>query len=976
MPALDLFAPLDRVVKKYRRDVHWLSPEASGDAITALETHLGRTLPHGLRVFLRRHNGAHLFRGALRIRSASDVAVASEDVQQVVLFADTNEGDCWAWASDGEGMTVFGRWDGQRLDPFHSTFAGWLNGTIALLDTKVSRLEEQEEIRYEADPDDLCQLMRAGDRALMAGNPTEAEDLFRRSTELAPTNVLAWQRLGEALAISDRPAARKAWLAAFRASTFPLPWMGAPCIDADVLKSLPNAFNDPEDWERELERFLLEQVRDIRCEPAEEIVIAAAGALAKSLVSRGRRSEARQVLADLVERATMFTWPGTPWRAVLDLARLEFDLGHHDAVEKLVRTVRRDGPEQWHGPALLLLALLATSRQEPWAEDILEQARVAGLDEKDSARAAALRIERGLRQDRPDAAERYLDLVRSGTRRFATRPLQGLLALAEGDAARLRGEPEAADAAYMKGLKLLGPEHDPELHFRLHTRVGDMAFESRRFRTAEQRYRVAATGFAAYELPVREAWALLRLARLVEDRQPVLNAARERFTAADLAAGVAAVDAVTGNPGLSLGWHLERATLHAKARQDAQRPKPPYERSDADRPERRLGAHRLAIAACSEAVVDSIADEMEQRARVLSAGRARAADPSVLRYIAAVDLLSGHQSFEAARVLLDHLTRRTVDGPARRALQGAIARSPNAALVDGLLSVIERPEDSLAHGVAEAAELLGLRREKAALPAMLKLAAPGANPISRKSAIIALGRIGDRSVADVLAPALDEPTLAEKAALGLLLLGDRRGVDFHGQALNEGRADLSGSPGEIVGRYGGPQYLLLLRGVAESGEGDRAKGALQGLGLLGDPRAVPTLLNKLESRDRAVVQVASGALQILTGHAEDMDDPGGRTRWNLWWERNGDDFERGMRHRDGRVFDAGVLIDRMSGNDSWIRRTAYDELVIASGESLPFDSDGPWRVQQGHLRGWKAWWVENRGVLMSGRWYLDGREIG
>ena len=81
-------------------------------------------------------------------------------------------------------------------------------------------------------------------------------------------------------------------------------------------------------------------------------------------------------------------------------------------------------------------------------------------------------------------------------------------------------------------------------------------------------------------------------------------------------------------------------------------------------------------------------------------------------------------------------------------------------------------------------------------------------------------------------------------------------------------------------------------------------------------------------------------------------------------------------HRDGRVFDAGVLIDRMCGNDSWIRRTAYDELVIASGEALPFDSDGPWRVQQSHLRGWSAWWVESRGVLMPGRWYLDGREIG
>ncbi len=976
MHAVDLFAPLDRVVKKYRRDVHLLSTEAPRDAISALESHLSRALPHGLRVFLARHNGAQLFRGALRLRATSEITPASEDAPQVVLFADGNEGQMWAWATGADGKPVFGEWDGEVLTPQHSTFSGWLRGTIAVLDARVTRDSDKAALRHDADPDDVWQVLGAGERALFAGQPDEAAQLFTRATELAPTHVLAWQRLGEALAISDRIRARQAWLAAMRHTAFPLPWPGAPCLDAALLRQLPDAFADPEQWERELTRFLEEAVRDIASEEAETVVVAAATALAQSHVRRGHRSAARDVLCGLVERATLFTWPGTPWSAVLELARLEIDLGNHDEAEKLIRRVRREAPTELCGRALLLLARIAVARQEPWAEEILDEAMSAGLPPVLQAHAAALGIERALRQDQPDAAQRMLTAVRDGSRGIATRHVQGLLAMAEGDAARARQDTEAAWKAYEKGVRLCTPDHDPELHYRLVARIGDMEWAARRPSQAHSRYRDAAQGFARFELPVREAWALLRLARLAEVPGPLLDAARERFFAADLAAGVAAVDAIAGDPGAHLHWHMERATSLAKLRHDAQRSKPPHERADADRPERRLGAHRLAIAACNQLVVDAISREMDATARALAAGSVRSLDPNVLRYIAAVDLLSGHQSFEAATVLLDHLLSRRVDGPPRRALQGAIARSPNAALVDGLLSCIEQPEDAPSHSVAAAAELLGLRRERSALDALGALAERGSNPIHRKAAVIALGRIGDRAYADHIAPALEEPTLAEQAALALLLLGDRRGVDFHGRALNEGRRDLSGSPGEIVGRYGGPSHLLLLRGVSESAEDERANGAIQGLGLMGDPRAVGALLDKLESRDRNVMQIASGALQIITGHAEDMDDPGGRTRWNLWWERNGDRFEGAVRHRHGKVFGVGDLIEALSSSDAWIRRTAYDELVITTGAALPFDSDGPWRVQRAHLLVWHQWWLDNKERFTPGCWYLDGERIG
>jgi tetratricopeptide (TPR) repeat protein len=566
-----------------------------------------------------------------------------------------------------------------------------------------------------------------------------------------------------------------------------------------------------------------------------EVVVSAARELARSKLGRGRRSGSQEVYSGLRERFRVFSWNGAPWDALTELAAIEADLGHHDEAESLLRRLRREGPPNLQGPGHLLLGRIAVTRQEPWAEEILDEAMDNGLDPADAVRMACLRVERALRNQRTDEARTWLERARAGVRAVAIRPLQALVALAEGDTIRAEQRLAEARTLYNRGLTLLDKRDEPEVRHRLHLRLGDVALAEGHPQEAESHYLAAAQGFARHELPVREGWALLRLARVTAEPGQFLSAARARFIAADLAAGLAALDAITGDPGASLSWHLERATLHAKSRHDAQRSRPPWGRADADRPERRLGAHRLAIAACGEEIVHAVSREMDASDRAMAGGRARALDRPVLQYIAAVDLLSAHRSYEAAQALLRHLLRRSVEGPARRALQGAIARSPNAALVDGLLSVVEHPGEHPAPAIAEAAELLGLRRETAATQALCRVADAGSNPIARKAAVVALGRIGDRSVVDRIVPALEVPALAEAAALSLLMLGDRRGVDFHGQALSDGRRDLSGSPGEIVGRYGGVSYLLLLMNAAE-GSDPGALGALQGLGLMGDPR--------------------------------------------------------------------------------------------------------------------------------------------
>lgn len=975
MAPTDPFGTLDRVVQKYRRDVHELGDPASDDAIAALESHLGRRLPPGLRSFLQRHNGAALFRGSLRLRNTSEIAPAGDQHGAVFLFADHHDGTTWAWGRNHDGTHAFGGWDGQQLEPLHATFFGWLDATLEVLDARVARPEDIAAMRLEADGDDVWQLLYAGLAALEQGRPEEAAPLLDRATRVEPSNVIAWQRLGDALAVSDRVASRRAWLRALHQLRLPLPWPGAPCLEPEVLGSLSRSFSDPEQWERELERFLEERVHEVRTDAEFDFLVAATMALSDSLSRRGRRAAARDVLAELVTRSTLFEVGRVPWTALRALAELEIGLGHHDEAEKHLRRLRAEGPPRMQALSLILLARLVVMREEPWAEEILEEAHTLAVDDDTRIEVAVVATERHVRQGRIAEARRSLETAQQLVAAGAPRHLRARTAVAEGDVARAEGQLDGAREAWRRALDILGDRPSPELRHRLEVRAGDVALAAGDTAEARRAYTAAVQGYAAQELPLREAWALVRLAQVADDPGGPLQAARARFLESDLAAGVAVVDAMARQPAASLDWHLERSTDHARARYNAQRSRPPWQRSDADRPERRIGAHRMAIAVCDEGVVDALAAELEASARAIRQGRGRPLDPAVLRFVAAVDLVAGHRSYHAAQVLLRHLVDPTVDGVARRALTGAVARSTNAALVDGLLRCIERPVDVPAQAVAAAAEVLGLRKEPEAVGALLALAAPGAHPVPRRAAITALGRIGRRDVVEHLLPALDEPALAEAAALALLMLGDRRGIDFHARALHEQRRDLSGHPGEIVGRYGGPSHLLVLTTAARSDDEDVAVGALQGLGLLGDPRAAEILLSALDPRTPRRTQVASGALTILTGHSEDDEQPGFIRRWHAWWEEHGDRFPKGVRHREGRVFDAGLLIERMDDADPWVRRTAFDELVVTTGQHLAFDADGPWRIQQAHLKVWRAWWGKARPRMPAGRWYLDGTPI-
>lgn len=968
--AIDPFHPLLRVIDRYRRDVHHLSAPSAPEIIDEAANFLGQPIPFSLATFLHRWNGANLFRGALRIRAVSELAPAAESAPAVVVFADgPADADHWAYAPDGQGEAVFGRWRGEVFEPMHEHFDRWLMATVRILDDNIRDDLAQLEARLDADPDCGYLLLARAERVLAEGDPDRAQKLLRRATAAHPGLVAAWERLGDTLMGEDRSAARFAYLKALRAvrlpASYPTAWSARPALIHTLARQFPAGDSG---WERELEHFLSEGVGDVRSFAELDLAEAAAVELARVRLHRHERASAHAGLSAFLERTSGFHARGPCAEATLMLVDIEIELGHHDDAEKRLRALRI-APPPLQARAALALGRIAVLRQEPWAEDVL-QAAMAGLtDAASKAEVWLLLGERHLVLERHDEASEAFNQASRIAGQLRSGSIGARAALGLGDVLRAKGELAAAETCYREARANAG--EDSELLNRVLLRRGELYRLSGDVERAADDFLRAAEAYKRMELPLREGWARIRLARLGVDGQ--LDRASELFRAADLAAGVAAVDSVAGDPGRSLDWHMARTTEHARDRANAARARPPLSRADADRPERRIGGHRMAIGACGPAVVHALSQELEALGRSLDLSLPRPSDPLLARYVAASDLLAAHRSYEASEAMLRQLLEVRPGGLAGRALVGALARSPNAALVHGLLEAVERGGDPA--GLALAIEVLGWRREPASTDILRRCVAPGAHRTVRKAAIVALGRIGDAIAVPELLPALDVAELAEETSVALLLLGEWQGVDYQAQALAAERPGLSRSPGEIVGRYGGPSYLLLLMRTAEL-EGAAGLGAIQGLGYLGDPRAVPRLIDACAVRDPARAAVAGGSLEILTGHHEPVEEALLRARWGDWWASHSSSFSNGSRYRAGRLMDAGLLIDRLGNDDAMVRRSTYDELVISTGIRLPFDPEGPYRVQVNHQASWRRWWREEGPGQQPGRWSFHGEIIG
>lgn len=951
-PAVDPFHPVLRVLERYRSDVHHLRAPAPDGTTRAVQDHLGVELPTSLKGFLARWNGATLFRGALRVRGAADLAPPDAAHPDVVLFADgPREEDRWGFAT-AEGGHHFGRWTGTELVPLHEHFSRWLLAQTRILDENVREEADQLTVRLDVDPNCGLLWFRKGEALLADGDVEEATQAFRRASALQPDHPGAWQRLGEALLATDESQARGAFLMAWRSARLPLPYPGAPAASSDLVHLMEARFPGGDaGLERELHDFLVERAPNVR-HPGGDVAPSAAMALARCRLHRGDRTGARDALVALRDRATVWTTPPELSGLLLALARLHSDLGEHDEAEEVLRRLRNSGDAVLRARAELCLARVALYREEPWVDDMVRGALAVLKDPADRCEAWLLLAEhhRGQDAESVEQAAKFANLAGDAA-------LQARVGLVRGDLARARGDLAGAHHAW------LGCAADPETALRAAVRVGDLQDDPV---DALPHYAEAIAGYKKLQLPIREAWARLRLVRCGDASQAV--EAGRVFKAAGLAAGVATADALAGRPGHSLDWHLNLSAEHARERYDAQRMRPPWSRADADRPERRLLAHRSAIANVDERVVQVLAADIAGELRRLQASDGRARDPATMRFVAGVDLLAGHPSWAAAQVLLALLMEDIRQPTAERGLVGALARSPNMTLVDSLVRSLH--QDTEPTRLALLAETLGWRRQKEAAPRLRELAANGSIPL-RRAAITALGRIGDVEAIDTIFPAMEVPELAEQASTALLLLGEWQGVDYFAQALARNERWLTQSPGEIVGRHGGPAYYLLLMRTAEQ-EGASGVGSLAGLGLLGSVRAVPRLLENLGARDPQRQAVANTALEVITGHHEDTEEAHPKQRWTDWWEEHGPDFDERVRYRSGRPLTIRSLIERLGHDDFGTRQAAYDELVIASGERLPFDADGPWRVQLAHRAAWERWWADNAHELPNTGWCFHG----
>ena len=984
--AVDPFHPLLRLIDRYRADVHELRPPPPADALATAVEAIGQALPPSLRAFLERWNGAVLFRGALRIRAASDLAPAAKHARRVIVFADgPADTDHWAFAPDGQGGTLFGSWRAPLDDneigafvPMHDRFERWLTATLRILDEGIFDEEGRLAARLDTDPDSGSLLLQQADVVLAAGDPDTAAELLHRATATDPGLVPAWERLGDVMRGEDDQQARFAYLKAFRSVRLPAPWPATEATGAALVRTLERLFPAGDDgWERELTWFLEEAVQDALTPAEAAMVEAAAIARVTCHLSRGERIEARDRLTKEVDRLHDLTCKRRPIDATLLAARLNGQLGDGDAAERHLRALRDDAGDT-SARASLELGRMAVERSEPWAEMLLDEA-IAGLQPprqgadvraRDRADAWLLLVRRHLERGRQAPARHALGEAAAIAATLKNDSLQQEMALAQGDLMLAEGQTDEA-AETWQGLREAAAA-DPILLSRLQLRRGALSRATGNTGDAAAAYARAAQGFEKGELPLRQAWALVFLAH--NGVAEGLSVARSIFKKADLAAGVEATDGAEGRPSLSLDWHLDRAAEHARDRANAQRVRPPLARADADRPERRIGAHRAALASTDVSVVTHLRHQLDQAGRVVGSGGARMSDPTLARYVAAADLLAAHRSFEASEVMLQQLLGVRPTGVAGRALVGAMARSPNAALVNGLLEALENGGIDPS-GMALAAEVLGWRREPAAAPVLRRLMSTGNPPTVRKAAIVALGRIGDQEATPALLETLDEPDLSEETSTALLLLGEWQGVDAQAQALAARRPNAPASLGEIVGRYGGPNYLLLLFRGADQ-EGAASIGAQMGLGYLGDPRAVPRLLESTGARQPTRARAASAALELITGHHEDPEESLLRNRWSEWWESEGGRYQQGLRYRHGRLLDPGGLIDRLGHNDAIVRRSTYDELVISTGHRLAFDAEGPWRIQVAHLRAWRTWWQEQKQRFPAGRWFFHGDVIG
>jgi uncharacterized protein (TIGR02270 family) len=301
------------------------------------------------------------------------------------------------------------------------------------------------------------------------------------------------------------------------------------------------------------------------------------------------------------------------------------------------------------------------------------------------------------------------------------------------------------------------------------------------------------------------------------------------------------------------------------------------------------------------------------------------------------------------------------------------------------------------------ARALGYRRVPCGpqLYSALRRCAAGALP----EVIWAVGRVAYRPAHGLLLDYLrseDEPVRAV-AAVALERIGEPAAIDYCLE--NVASSDWPVLPLALAG--GRREIAILTELAAKSASQDH----LIALGVLGDPTAIPLLMDRLEQPAAATaIECITGAglyetvfipddideealfeserEQLKQGKPLDRGDgrPYGsvvtrisqkREDWLDWWETNAARYVPGVRYRGGDPYSPTAL-SGMLASDNVPHRLRYfcsEELVTRYGQDFGLEMDMPVTHQTPKLAEAAAWSCSNNSRFQAGVWHFAGHRI-
>lgn len=947
-------------LEKYRLGVHQFASAPTNVALENIGHHLETNIPKSLHRFYSQWNGAILFRGELIIRSASELAPVSQELLHLIVFADEpNKERIWAFAPEGAGF-VFGVWTGEQFIPCHGQFEEWLYATLSVFDGQLENLSDDLDFRGQLLPNNPYLQTRKIDAFLQQGQLKEACALAADIGE--QTN---WGHMlllhGSLLYSLGLPGPELAYAKGLSRLTL-------PCAHPSQLPSTEMLYPLQSILTQEhgasilevLEKCCFEQIHNLQTPKEVEIAEALIQILAQHYAQMGQRQKACDKIQTYLSVSEGFACQSECPSLMLTRAWILFDMGMHDEVEKNVRSFRYS-TSQYRSEADLLVGATAVLRQEPWGNEILHGLIDMTEDLEQKLQAWYwIGVSQFKSQNYNEAIDIFLFcLEHADLREMPNLFNRVIIALSESYLIQENSE------LVNETLSLIDPRIDPAVQIELNMVIASLEQSSEVALGILQESLVLCR---EQEFRFLEAQLLLALAS--RNMNGVSKQAHVLCKKIGFPLGVLQAESTLVETPTTVEWHIDSVQGYMRTRIRAQRSQRPLRRCDSELPERRIQMHRIAVAKGQKSVVDALAREMLIIEKELQDKEVLISNTRLHRYMAAADLLCFHPSLHAAESLLRMLIDERATGAVRQALIHAVSRSRNMALVEGLIKVLRNDEPG--RHLLAVIEILGWRREAAAVSSLRQRLDPKYSLKSRKTVLRALGRIGNQSVTDDLCDLLDEPDLLEECALSLLLLGEWQGLDALAQYLHLHPEKAPYTFGELVGRHGGRNYLLLLSQVAAQ-HTEASIGAILGLGYIGDIRAVPILLEQCTHSDTRHMFMASQALEIITGHFENPNEILLRTRWEDWWESNKSQFKAGQTYRYGKVYSIRSLLEDLQHDNALVRQNSYDELVISTGCTLPFDVEGPWMVQLQQIADWLKWSLSQD--FPVGRKYFFGEDL-